>query len=70
MTTYALIVLLAQAVGLALLCMAFQPRNLRTVWPAAICLTGALLGLPVGSILVVTAVAAGLTWPVRRAWAL
>jgi len=70
MTTYALIVLLAEAIGLALACAAWQPRTLRIVWPAATCLTGTLLGLPVGSILVVTAVAAGLTWPVRRPWAL
>jgi hypothetical protein len=67
---YALIILLAESVGLALACAALQPRTLRTVWPVAVCLTGTLLGLPVGSILVVTALAAGLTWPVRRAWAL
>jgi hypothetical protein len=70
MTAYRVLILLVQASGLALLGMAWQPRTLRTVWPAAACLTGTLLGLPIGSILVVTALAAALTWPVRLAWAL
>jgi uncharacterized membrane protein len=69
MTTYAFIVLLAQAIGLALACAAIQPRALRTVWSAAACLAGALLGLSFVGVLAVTALAALLTWPVRRAWA-
>lgn len=69
MTTYALIVLLAAAIGLALACVAVQPRSLRAIWPAAACLTGALLGVSAPAVLLVTLVTAGLTWPVRRAWA-
>lgn len=69
MTTYVFIILLAQAVGLALLSVAFHPRTLRAIWLAAACLTGALLGAPDVAVVIVTLVAAGLTWPVRRAWA-
>lgn len=63
------LVLLAAAVGLALACAPFHPRTLRWAWPAAACLTGALLGASAPEVLLVTLVAAGLTWPVRRAWA-
>ena len=70
MTTYQFLILLVQASGLALLCMAFQPRSLRTVWPAVTCLTGTLLGVSALETLLVTLVAAALTWPVGRAWAL
>jgi len=69
MTTYAFIILLLQSIGLALACAVWQPRTLRVVWPAATCLAGALLGLPACSVLVVTVLAAALTWPVRQAWA-
>jgi len=69
MMVYLFLILLAAAVGLALLCVAFYPRTLRAIWPAAACLTGALLGVSVPAVLLVTLVAAGLTWPVRRAWA-
>ncbi len=69
MMTYALIILFAMAIGLAVGSMAMQPRALRWAWPAVACLTGALLGLPVAAVLAVTVVAAALTWPVRRAWA-
>ena len=70
MTTYTLSVLLAQAVGLALACVAWHPRTLRAVWPAAVCLAGALLGVPATEVMIVTLAAAVVTWPVRRAWAL
>lgn len=69
MTTYVLIILFAAAICLALACVAFHPRTLRAIWPAAVCLTGALLGVSAPAVLLVTLVAAGLTWPVRRAWA-
>jgi len=69
MTTYAFIILLSLSVGLALLGLGWQPRTLRWAWPAATCLAGALLGLPACSVLVVTVMAAALTWPVRQAWA-
>ncbi len=69
MTVYLFLVLLASTIGLALLCVAFHPRTLRAIWPAAACLTGALLGVPDVTVVIVTLVAAGLTWPVRRAWA-
>lgn len=61
--------LLAESVGLALGCAAIQPCALRVVWPAAACLAGALLGLPPVGVLAATAMAAGLVWPVRQAWA-
>ena len=69
MSIYSFLILLAAAVGLALGCMAILPRTLRAAWPAAACLTGALLGVSAPAVLFVTLVAAGLTWPVRRAWA-
>jgi hypothetical protein len=68
MTTYAFIVLLAQEIGLALACVAFHPRTLRAVWPAAVCLVGALLGLPFVGVLAAVVLAVLLTWPVRQAW--
>ena len=69
MTTYALVILFFTTIGLALLCLGWQPQTLRWAWPAAACLTGALLGVSAPQVLLVTLVAAGLTWPVRRAWA-
>ena len=69
MTTYAFIILLGLSVGLALMCLTWQPRTLRWAWPAAACLAGALLGLPAVSVVAVTVMVAALTWPVRRAWA-
>ncbi len=69
MTTCAFIILLGLSVGLALMCAAWQPRALRWAWPAAACLAGMLLGLPVVNVVAVTVLAGVLTWPVRRAWA-
>ena len=68
MTTYAPIVLLAAAIGLALACVAGRPSTVRAIWPAAACLAGMLLGLPAVSVVAVTVLAGVLTWPVRRAW--
>ena len=67
MTTYAFIVLLAQAIGLALACVAFHPGPAGG-WPAAVCLVGALLGLPFVGVLAAVVLAVLLTWPVRQAW--
>ena len=60
--------LLVESVGLALVCAAIQPRALRTVWSAAVCLVGALLGLPLVGVLAAVVLAVLLTWPVRQAW--
>lgn len=69
MTMYALVILLATASGLALVCVAPHPRTVRALWPAAACLTGALLGVPVVGILGVMLAAFILVWPARWAWA-
>lgn len=62
------LILLAAAIGLALLCVAVHPRTLRAIWPAAAYLIGALLGVSDVAVVIVTLAAAILTWPVRQAW--